>query len=728
MKNTKETSVTIVLGDEDPGDELVVDLFYDKTYGTVVFETIAGRTKCPQELGTLPQEDPGIEISVFPSEFVFPDDEMVFELELKNLGVGPESAFALYAQLKDNEGNLELKVDGASFSDSRVYFAVASGMSYKKTFTIKKGPRMFINKPIPLTFESGCMDDAGLKNYLTVALSGSLDEVPAGLPDSTVGNSMTINLYNTLDVDGNKIIKFVEPCPKISWAGPLSRDRKFLVNTKSIGDQLVNLKVTIYNPKFGTSTLSSKASDKSDRLEHVFLKYRRLGEGEADWLTALINLEDGAVAVDFVDPTTHAKEDAYGYTTLDWYHGGFEGKYEIMVESKCDALGGPEDIDSYRESIVSGVIDVTKPEKYGDPLPLRDEILLGEEVAIVFTEPLDCGRPFSFDIEVNVFDTTSSFDNDNLHLICEGRKIAFILDPGTILEPDLFMGKTFSVTLGSINNKSRAVKDLNGNEMDFNVYFERSFANLDLSEASTSFDFTLQNMPCVDATVASTSDTIKDEIAAILDLADAERISILDLNCHGSKNEVIATVEILASPRGGRRMKRTLHPADMKRAHELYRALQAGVGEERAMTGRRLGANNYSVAKMKIIPSQSDSERFKTRAENIDRERDLYRVASLLHEHTSEISEVMTREFGNEQRKAKKDIKVAIQNFEESHAEEKREELDAFHRMEEEMETMLHRMEEEKTKDSESMRMVSGVLMAICSFVAGGFVVYLLRR
>jgi len=162
MKNTKETSVTIVLGDEDPGDELVVDLFYDKTYGTVVFETIAGRTKCPQELGTLPQEDPGIEISVFPSEFVFPDDEMVFELELKNLGVGPESAFALYAQLKDNEGNLELKVDGASFSDSRVYFAVASGMSYKKTFTIKKGPRMFINKPIPLTFESGCMDDAGL--------------------------------------------------------------------------------------------------------------------------------------------------------------------------------------------------------------------------------------------------------------------------------------------------------------------------------------------------------------------------------------------------------------------------------------------------------------------------------------------------------------------------------------------------------------------------------------
>jgi hypothetical protein len=162
MKNTQETSVTVVLGDEDPGDELVVDMFYDKKYGTIVFETVAGRTKCPQELGTLPQEDPGIEISRFPSNFVFPNDEMIFELELKNLGVGSESLFALYPQLNDDEGNLEIKVDGAPLYGSRVYFSVASGVTIKKTLTIKKGPRMYINKPIRLTYESACMDDASV--------------------------------------------------------------------------------------------------------------------------------------------------------------------------------------------------------------------------------------------------------------------------------------------------------------------------------------------------------------------------------------------------------------------------------------------------------------------------------------------------------------------------------------------------------------------------------------
>lgn len=160
MKNIKETSVSVVLGDDDPGDELVVDLFYDTKYGTVVFETVAGRTKCPQELGTLPQEDPGIEVSILPSEFVYPNDEMIFELEFKNLGVGSESLFALYPQLNNNEGNLEIKVDGAPLYGSREYFSVASGVPIKKTLTIKMGPRMYVNKAIPITFESSCMDDA----------------------------------------------------------------------------------------------------------------------------------------------------------------------------------------------------------------------------------------------------------------------------------------------------------------------------------------------------------------------------------------------------------------------------------------------------------------------------------------------------------------------------------------------------------------------------------------
>lgn len=763
MKNTKETSVTVVLGDDNPGDELVIDMTYDKKYGTIVFDTIAGITKCPQELGTLPQEDPGIEISRFPSEFVFPNDEMVFELELKNLGVASESLFALYAQLNDDEGNLAIKVDGASLFESRIYFSVASGVTIKKTLTIKKGSRMYINKPIRLTYESACMDDASLYvplqvcnltscdnlnfltlflsslflfyiriNDMTVALSGCLDDVPVGLPDSTVANTQTISLYNTLDKKNKEIIKFIEPCPTISWAGPLSRDRKFVVNTKSTEDEKENLKVTISNHDFGTSTLKSKVDDTTNRLEHIFMRWRRLGEGEADWLPALINLGDGAVEIDY--GATYASEDSYGYSTLDWYHRGIEGKYEIMVETKCNPpLGGPAELDTFRETILSGVIDVTRPERYGDPLPLRDEVLLGEEVAIVFTEPLDCGRPFTFEIAVDVIGTNYTFDNDNLHLICEGRKIAFQIDPGQVLEPEDLMGQTFSVTLGSINYKSKAVKDLHGNELESNIYFERSFANLDLSAASTAFDFTLEGMACSDGTVASLANEIKEEIADILEMADSERISIIHLACHDGKQEVKANIVI--SPIERRKLKRVLRPSDQKHAHQLYHELKNGSKGDEDMAGRRLGVSAYTVAKMKILPSQADAEKYNTHPDNQDRERELYRIASLHHVEIGSASDSSIRGLESEQRDMKKEMVDSLQHQEKELKEElkemHREDMD-MHREDMDMHRedmdMFRRMDEEKRKELEQTFMKFGVIMAVCCFVAGGFVVHFMRH
>ena len=557
-----------------------------------------------------------------------------------------------------------------------------------------------------------------------------MDDVPVGLADSTVANSMTISLYNTLDEENNEIIKFVEPCPEIFWAGPLSRDRKFVVNTKSTIDQLINLKVTIFNPDFGTSTLKSKTADTTNRLEHVYLKYRRLGEGEADWLPALINLDDGAVEIDFGEE--YAIEDSYGYSTLDWYHGGFEGKYEIMVETKCNPpLGGPAELDSFRETVLSGVIDVTKPERYGDPLPLRDDVLLGEEVAIVFTEPLDCGRPFTFEIAVDVIGTNYNFDNDNLHLICEGRKIAFKIDPDQILQPELLMGQTFSVTLGSINYASRAVKDLHGNEMDSNIYFERSFANLDLSAASTSFDFTIEGMECSDGTVANLSNEIKVEIVTILNMTDSSRISIIDLACHDSKDEVIANVKIL--PLSERRqLQRGLGQSDKKHAHQLYHELSAGSGKESDMAGRRLGASTYSVAKMKILPSQADADKFKTHPDNQDRERELYRVSSLRQADISGVNDFMIRELENEQRSMKKEMAESLQHLEEANGKERREEMNALREMEEEktnhLEGLLRHLEEEKTKELEYTFIQFGVIMVVCCFVAGGIVAHFVRR
>ena len=121
------------------------------------------------------------------------------------------------------------------------------------------------------------------------------------------------------------------------------------------------------------------------------------------------------------------------------------------------AIPGPVEFQYARDSILTGAIDFNPPEPYGYPQPLTEEVLLGQEMYVEFTEDLDCRTPFSFDIEMTIagpsespssspsatpqtpsHDSTSdaSFDRslsqntdfvlrngDGLHVICEERRI-----------------------------------------------------------------------------------------------------------------------------------------------------------------------------------------------------------------------------------------------------------------------------------------------------------------
>jgi len=156
--DTESTSIRFTLGDDEPGDEFVVDLYYDEKFGTIIFDTIAGRSKCPHETGTAAIEDPRLIIKSYPPQHVFPDEDMIFEIELSNLGVGEESQFVLFAQHRDNEGSLKLLLDGAPFGGSREFTNILKDTTYKKTLVIQRGPRLFQYSSLDLVMESACED------------------------------------------------------------------------------------------------------------------------------------------------------------------------------------------------------------------------------------------------------------------------------------------------------------------------------------------------------------------------------------------------------------------------------------------------------------------------------------------------------------------------------------------------------------------------------------------
>ena len=84
--------------------------------------------------------------------------------------------------------------------------------------------------------------------------------------------SITKKLYNVQE-HGDYYLKYVEPCPKVEWAGELNRDRHFVVNTNS--DDQENLQVTVFNPSHGQGKFHNMTSE---RLENVFLYYREVGD------------------------------------------------------------------------------------------------------------------------------------------------------------------------------------------------------------------------------------------------------------------------------------------------------------------------------------------------------------------------------------------------------------------------------------------------------------------
>ena len=71
---------------------------------------------------------------------------------------------------------------------------------------------------------------------------------------------------------------------------------------------------------------------------------------------------------------------------------------------------------------------MTRSERYGESPPLRDIVLLGEEIITTFSKKLNCERPFAFDVRVKFLGTSYIFDREKLLVICEGRKIRIQID------------------------------------------------------------------------------------------------------------------------------------------------------------------------------------------------------------------------------------------------------------------------------------------------------------
>ena len=448
--------------------------------------------------------------------------------------------------------------------------------------------------------------------------------------------SVSQKLYNR-GAGNSTVIEFVKPCPKVEWAGELKRDRHFVVNANS--DDEENISVTIFNPNHSEMNFHSMTSD---RLEKVLLYYRQLGKlhwsvGRTD---VKINGKLESKEVDYA--ADYAKESNYGYTTMKWKIANKvpEGSYEIMIETQCVKLGGPDDIDMFNSPVLSGVIDLTPPEQYGETLPLQESVIVGEEITVLFTESLQCDKPFTFEMKVIIEDTEYKFDREELHVVCEGRRIGFQIDPSIGVDVDLIMGKTFSVEIGRIGLGSKSnVYDENGNSLVGNIMFKKKFTKLDMEQSSVKVTITFKAFDNEQICLKSNEAVIKAIIIRNMGMqtSESDRLKISSYKCGRGIFKfggwVMADVVIL-SKKGNERMLRERdsvlsHKSD--RALDIFYNLRDLSKKSNASDyGRKLTSKRYTddddewilqLSNMRIIPPASDMEMLKLSANLVENQK-----------------------------------------------------------------------------------------------------------
>lgn len=123
------------------------------------------------------------------------------------------------------------------------------------------------------------------------------------------------------------------------------------------------------------------------------------------------------------------------------------------VECRYLDVGGPDEFLFPREDVITLVIAFNN-EDQTNILPYREDVIVGEEIFVVFTEPFDCSLSLSFDVQMTLEGLDSVLDKKKLYVICEGRTIGIQVDLSVGIESSQLLGRAFEVQIGQVGDES----------------------------------------------------------------------------------------------------------------------------------------------------------------------------------------------------------------------------------------------------------------------------------
>jgi hypothetical protein len=368
-----ELSTTYSLGDSDPFDKFVVKVATDKRFGTPMFKTIGGASKCPAEPNTMWRES-GLILTTQASA------------GMNNKFVSPQSS-ALFDVIITNESPYRETVNyGLMVMRGEQYVGDFGGNMLDLKFRINGEYVRPYGEMLPLrNIES--VDNEGNLKYTRLALE--IEKGRFGDEYTSIGlklvseceSDMARNtaLYRDPLASNDAFLgdfKWERECPKVDW--DVTTYNRFLHYTASKNTgSYVNM--TLLNPD--PLNLWSKDYKEGDtkktnhlvhpHLEFVRIQWRTLGKGE--WINAwtMVGKDKDIWKNDVEDEDAHCESARGQGCSFKWnierqyfLNGLKDGEYEIRAKAFCsgyDSFAPMEVKGSETAENLNLVVDVVAP-------------------------------------------------------------------------------------------------------------------------------------------------------------------------------------------------------------------------------------------------------------------------------------------------------------------------------------------------------------------------------
>lgn len=446
-------TVEFTLSDPDVGDRFDVGFYYDKEYGTPYFKTIAGRSSCPAEEGTVSRMKVKMDVEGLRTFEGIPEDEpFILPVDVTNESPTDETGvdyFILTYDQASNPNGLGISVDGSGLQE-RAVRNIPVGETMRMNVRFERPPGHFDFENIKLQIIAAC----------------EIDLVQAR---NATGDELTVSLH------------FQQTCSPVEFDGEIADYQTFSVTkaAKALGEETI--KVVAFDPDNFFTPWSSHPF-----LEDVRIEYRRVGD--AIWERA--RKSDGTF--DNLKNKANAEGFAESFVDVSKWE---DGEYELRLFSYCGNRPGP--VGSYSSTTVTGRVDRVEPRIFGGFAEPADGLWTpGDKIAVRMTENIDCRTPYTFNAHVVIKgdDSQVVVDNDQLDLKCEGDTIEVAFSMYSLLYslPDL-LGKEITVF---VENS----RDVTGNFQEETVKWSFKVDDFDLSNAAVLLTLYFEDLSISDYT------------------------------------------------------------------------------------------------------------------------------------------------------------------------------------------------------------------------------------